>query len=265
MPDEIIQGADWSDWQGIVNCVKSRFAGIRFTGIKVSQGVNHRQTKAAINNNAARAAGILTFPYHFVTTDAPLIQYNWFINCIGDMKFDLPPALDYEFYNQMSGEPYLPMREADFTFPYGADELGISLWASELGIVIPSAYTLYFIANKLKNWRNNPVPAVYSNPSTANSYLINSTSYNWSQFLLWIANWNITTPVIPKAWTGQPYYIWQDKVIRGAQEYGVDGDMDHDIFGAKIKFPGTPPTPTNEIEYTGFIVEQNRLVKGILK
>lgn len=257
----LIEGGDWSHWNGLVDCTKFRAKGGRFTGIKVSQGVDYKDDKAEANNAAARAAGILTFPYHFVTTDPPAAQYDWFIKCIGSMKFDLAPGLDYEYYNQVSREPYLAMREADFRFPYGATSLGVGLWARSLGLVLPSAATLYTMANRLRGWNNHPVPAIYANPSTANAKLVNSGSTNWSQFLLWIANWNVAAPVIPTAWKGQSYYIWQDRVIRNAQDWGVDGDMDHDLWGDKLPFPSEPPPPQDEFSLRLYIHELDKLIE----
>jgi lysozyme len=225
-----IQGADWSHWQGLVDCSKAYAAGIRFVYIKVSQGVNYKDDRADANNAAARAAGIKTGFYHFLDTNAPGPQYDWMLKCIGNMPCDLPPVLDYEAVSN----------------------------------TIPLASTLYTMANKLKGWRGYPVPAIYTNPGTANSKLINSSTYNWSQFLLWIANWNVATPIIPTAWRGQPYYIWQDRVIKGAQAWGVDGDMDHDVWGAKLPFPGDVPAE-HTYQYSGYWVEGKKYLCGELK
>jgi hypothetical protein len=262
-----IEGADWSHWQGRVNCPVARAAGIRFVGIKVGQGINYKDDMAEVNNDAARAAGILTFPYFFVTTDAPTAQYDWLIKCIGDMSFDLAPALDYEYYNQMTGEPYKAMNEGDYEFPCVSMPGSFEMWEAEwkaYGIVIPAASTLYTIATKLKGWHGCPVPAIYTNVSTANAKLINTTIYKWDQFLPWLAQWNVTAPTIPTAWKGKPLYLWQDRVIKGAQDWGVQGDMDHDFWMDALPFPGDVPAEKT-YQYSGYDVKRKTYLIGTLK
>ena len=175
------------------------------------------------------------------------------------MKFDGAPALDYEYYSAVTLEPYYQMNYGDFKFPYGTNAFGLNFWARGLGLVIPDPKSLYTIASKLKGWQGHPVPVIYGNPSTLSVKCINSTLYNWSQFLLWIANWNVSAPVIPTAWKGQPYYIWQDKVIKGAAEWGVSGDMDHDIWGEKIPFPNVVPADTVSMKV--YIHEMDKLIE----
>jgi lysozyme len=227
-----IEGADSSHWQGLIDFEKFKANGGDFVYIKVSQGIAYRDDRAVANNTAARAAGVKTGFYHFMTTDSALAQYNWMIQCIGDMPCDLAPALDYEAINN----------------------------------TIPTSSTLYTMANKLKGWRDFSAPAIYVAPGLANSKLINSTTVNWAQFLLWIANWNVTVPMIPTAWKGQPYYIWQDRVIRGAQAWGVDGDLDHDFWGEKLPFPGITPPPVSDEAYMEMLIhETNKVYCGTLK
>lgn len=226
-----IEGCDVSHWQRGMNYVEAYIMGLRFVYIKVSQGIAYKDDKALAHNTAARAAGLKTGFYHFMTTDSALGQYNWMINCIGDMPCDLAPALDYEAVNN----------------------------------TIPLASTLYTMANKLKGWRDFPVPAIYVAPGWANTKLINSTTINWAQFLLWVANWNVATPMIPTAWKGQPYYVWQDRVIRGAQAWGVDGDLDHDFWGDKLPFPGVTPPPVTDVYMEMQDRVTNKVYCGILK
>lgn len=225
-----IQGCDVSHWQRGMDYVKAYSAGLRFVYIKVSQGIAYKDDKALAHNTSARAAGLKTGFYHFLTTDAPQAQYNWMLQCIGDMPCDLAPALDYETVNN----------------------------------TLPSSSTLYTMAILLKNWRNFPVPAIYTNLSTANTRLLNTTTVKWSQFLLWIAQWNVTAPTIPIAWKGQPYYVWQDRVIKGAQAFGVDGDLDHDFWGDKLPFPGEVPPVVDEYQYCGYRSD-GKVMCGVVK
>jgi hypothetical protein len=264
-----IEGCDISHWQSTPNFVKGYNKGLRFAGIKVSQGINYEDDKAAINNAHARAAGFQTFPYHFFTTDPAKTQYEWFAKCInkiGASEFTCAPAVDYEFYNQTTMATYQAMNCEDFCFPYGASKLGVRVWMMTLGLVIPSSSQLYSILNLLRGWQGHPAPAIYTNRYVADAYLINSSTYNWSQFLLWYALWNATTIVKPKSWANEELYIHQDYVIQDAREWGVDGAMDHDYWGTKLPFPGTPVPPVvNEYQYSGYVKELNKTLTGTLK
>jgi GH25 family lysozyme M1 (1,4-beta-N-acetylmuramidase) len=245
-----IEGADWSHWQGVVDCAKAKSAGLRFAGIKVSQGIGYKDDRAEVNNANARANGLLTFPYHFLTDDDATAQYNWFMSCIGTQKFDLPAALDYEYYNPVTMNQYSPLNDDKYSCNLSLEDL--RFFTEKYKLIIPTSNILLAMANKLKGWNGFSHPVIYTNPSTANSKLLGTS---WSQFLLWIAHWNVATPTIPTAWKGKKVYIWQDKVIHGAQSYGVDGDMDHDVWGDAIPFPGTP---TNEITGTIYIKELDK-------
>ncbi len=51
-------------------------------------------------------------------------------------------------------------------------------------------------------------------------------------------------------------------MIRGAQDWGVQGDMDHDIWGSALPFPDRP---TNEYKFTAYVVELQKTLEGTLK
>ena len=251
-----IEGADWSHWQGNPDCSQFKAAGGRFVGIKVSQDVGYKDDKAEVNNANAHAQGLFTFPYHFVGLGSPTTQYDWFIKCIGTMKFDLAPALDYEAYNPLTLEPFMELRNITDFYLFN----NFNRVLQSYGLVIPSASTLYSIATKLKGWRGFQSPAIYTNVSTANSKLINTAIYNWAQFLLWLAQWSVTIPTIPTAWKSKQIYIWQDRVIRDAQIWGVDGDMDHDFWMEALPFPGVTPPP-NKVSLKLYIQELGKTIE----
>jgi hypothetical protein len=255
-----IEGADWSHWQGVVDCAKGYAMGLRFVGIKVSQGINYKDDKAEINNDCAQANGYKTFPYHFVTIDNAITQFNWFVTCIGNMKFDLPPALDVEYYNSapsmdVYGLPVdiIPIMEYRMEKPPLMYQVRL---AANYKLTIPSESTVWGIASRLRGFQGHAVPAIYTNPSSGNAVFKTGT-FKWWEYLLWDASWTTGTPLVPNAWKGKPIYIWQDRVIRGAQAYGVKGDMDHDYWMDAMPFPGETP-PVTPVTAEVYVRELNR-------
>lgn len=265
-----IEGADWSHWQSTVDCAKAYTMGLRFVGIKVSQGTNYKDDRAEVNNACARANGFLTFPYHFVTTDNPITQYNWFLQCIGNMTFDCAPALDVEYYNSApSTSKYGTPLEIEPIYEYRMETPPLMYQlrlATNYKLTIPSESTVWGIASRLKGWRGHPVPAIYTNISSGNAVFSTKPSFNWGEYLLWLAFWSTGTIYNPNAWRNKPVYIWQDRVIHNAQAYGVNGDMDHDFWMDAKPFPNEPPPPVNTDPYVELYVhETNKFYTGTLK
>lgn len=222
----MIEGADLSHWQSKLDeadAAKFVAAGGRFAYVKFSQGVSYRDDCGVNNTAVLRAAGVKVGPYHWVSPENALSQYNWYVKCMGDVVFDLPPALDVE--------------QAGVTQAI-VDSMGMKLttWMQDRPELASFKY-----------------PAIYTNYSTGNRVF---TAQVMSRYLLWIANWGVSSPNIPKIWQGKPYYVWQDRVMRGAQEWGIDGDLDHDIWGKLLPFPGDepPPPPPPPVELAHVVV-----------
>lgn len=245
-----IQGIDISHYQGTdIPWDDLWKAGIRFVGIKFSQGTSYKDDAAVTNTIAARSKGFKVFPYHFVTNDNGIDQYNWFIQCVGNLKFDLPAALDCEAFNAVSrldkrlrklsgqGEeevkPILDFR----TYPYEPR----SLYANERAYEFPTQAVVDVIARRLKGFQGWSVPAIYTNVYSGNKIF---TSPLMAQYLLWVANWGVNVPNLPKVWkdANQTPYIWQDGVVNNLPINPVD----HDVWMNKFPFPDTPAPPAQE-------------------
>lgn len=230
-------GLDISHWQGALTAeivAQMWAAGVRFVYHKISQGVDYKDDKAAGNIRLLQAGGMLTGGYHFVTRDNANDQFSWFVGCMAGLDFTLPPAQDVE------------MNPTDRTYPTQA--------------------TVDVIGRSLTDWMKFepqlaafPYPAIYTNPSSGNRVI---TSANMSRYLLWIANWRVPTPNLPKVWQGKPYFIWQDNVV-DASPYGLTGQVDHDFWGTYMPFPGQPPA-TDELETT-VRYPDGRTFKGLVR
>jgi hypothetical protein len=88
-------------------------------------------------------------------------------------------------------------------------------------------------------------PAIYTNQGSGNRIF---KTASMSRYPLWVANWHspnkppLTEPALPAVWKGKLWYIWQDSIIDGAP-YGINGQVDHDIWGSLFPFPGDEPEP----------------------
>jgi GH25 family lysozyme M1 (1,4-beta-N-acetylmuramidase) len=243
----MIEGCDTSHWQGQVDWIKAYAKGIRFAWIKVSQGTGYQDDFGKANSLAAQAAGVKVGPYHFCTTDAAAIQAAWFISCLTNgVTWDLPPALDVEYYNALSlAEPEtqhelraISMEPRNLTKYYSAVR-GLSLPTETTVDTIGRALTTWMIGKpNMAAW---VYPAIYTNASSGN---VTFKSPAMARYNLWVASWTTApTPTKPTVWAKEKYIGWQNYVIHGAQDWGVDGDLDHDIWGDKFAFPGDPIPP----------------------
>lgn len=224
-------GLDRSKWQGPATAAQVAAqvaAGVRFVGIKASQGGTGRDATFAANVAAYKDSGILLFPYHFVTNDNAIQQYDNFMGALStvDYTWRLPPALDCEA----------------FTAPARIPLLGGLLGA------YPSSSIVWYMAGALREEMSSwpglagfDWPMIYTNASSGNVIFKDA---KFAQLPLWVANWRVTAPYLPNVWRANgKYIIWQDNVVDGAP-YGIDGQVDHDVWGNLMPFPdGSDPEP----------------------
>jgi hypothetical protein len=260
-----IQGVDVSRYQGTIDWNKLYANGGRFAGIRFSQGIGYADTYAEANCVAAKAAGVKIFPYHFCTTDNAITQANWFKKCMGNIVFDLPPALDVEYYtptmqseldhNELYGLPY-PEVFPELRFRYDLIPMTLKQMNDELRtLVIPTQSIVDVICRQLANFQGFPTPVIYTNASSGNAVFTNSSM---SKYPLWIANWTTADkPYLPAIWkTKGTYIIWQKGVVDGTPWGTIPNTkIDWDVWGNEREFPGTP---TNEITGTIYIKELDK-------
>lgn len=276
-----IVGVDLSHWQGKLNdaaAQKMLRQNVRFAWVKASQGASWQDDCFANNAGVLQRNGILTGAYHFVTTDDAVSQYANFVQTMGSYAWDLPPALDCEAYTAVGVNVYA-IRELEtfeaawisFSLAAVADgfranvlpgEDTYAIW-STYGVSYPSQATADAIGRNLAAWMAKQPslkaftqPAIYTNQSSGNRIF---TSSAMSKYPLWVANWNtagkppLEKPNVPAIWKGLGYLAWQDGVIKDASDYGINGALDHNVWGTLMPFPedGEPePEPTGEIHVT---------------
>lgn len=90
----MIYGPDVSHYQGAVNHAAIRAGGCDFLIAKISEGSGSRDAQWPRNRDGARAAGLITVGYHYITTADPGAQARNCRGWIGDAG--VPVALDLE-------------------------------------------------------------------------------------------------------------------------------------------------------------------------
>ena len=241
-----IQGLDISHWQGKLSIEavgRMIGAGIRFVYVKATQGLGYIDDCFENNVMMLQNTGIQIGAYHFVTNDDAGKQWKNFKAQLDKFTWQLPPALDCEAYT-----------------PQGMFAPGEAVASDTvLGLTYPAETIIDAIGRQVTIWmasqptlKGYVYPVVYTNCGSGN--IIFKTAV-MKRYLLWVANWNVASPCIPKVWKGKDYFIWQDYVERDGTKYGLPPNtpVDHDVWGSLLPFPGdepTPPPPTDEIEMT---------------
>lgn len=270
---EPIKLIDISHWQDPVDWRKAKAAGISGVYIKVSQGATHKDDRAKIHYEGARAEGLLVGCYHFCTNDNATAQYNNLLDAVLRINdvWDLPPALDCEAYTSYGGFRYGLSEFINFAGPlkYGLDILDYTEHRYSLGeetieevvlrlrdytetvlsLTYPSSAIIDSIGRKLLKHHLNV--AIYTNQASGNRIFGNQDVFG-RRYQLWVANWtSAAAPALPAAWKGKPWMNWQKGVVDGAQ-YGVTGKVDYNEWGTSLPWPGNeeppvpPPVPTQK-------------------
>ena len=192
-----VYGIDVSEYQGTIKWTEvSHIFGehkIYFTFIRATAGNDKVDTKFTTNWKEIKNTNILRGAYHYYRPNENSIeQANNFIKTVKLSKGDLPPVLDIE--------------------------------------KISSIQSLKNLKKGLKKWLNKVEkhygvkPIIYSGSSYFTDYL----KTEFSNYNLWIANYNRTKVPIKHDWK-----IWQysDK----GRVKGVKGKVDINVFDGKIE------------------------------
>ena len=197
-----VLGADISKWQDdnntprMVDFAKMRAEGIQFVIIRAGQGTVQDPDFVA-NYAAAKAAGLARGVYHFFDSRAtPLAQALMTAAIIGT---DYPEVGVWADLEENYGGPYLGWRN---WINYLAS---LKSKLPEVGIYTAPYYWML----------NRPTDA-------------ESLAY-FKSFPLWIAHYNVSTPLVPSPWTG--WLFWQYTSSGDGLRYGAESlEIDLDWF-----------------------------------
>lgn len=210
-----ISGVDVSYYQGNVSWSQVKGAGRQFAFVRISDGLNHPDTKWAQNWPGTKAAGLVRGAYQFFrpSQDAGL-QAQMVLDKLaaagGLQPGDLPPVLDLE----------------------SADGLASST-----------------VVTKAKAWLNKIEAAIGQKPIIYTAAFMSSViGTSFGGYTLWVANYGTTCPTMPSGWTD--WQFWQN--ADDGSVAGIAGGVDTDFFNGSLTQlqaltmkPATPPPPTD--------------------
>jgi lysozyme len=205
-----VKGVDVSHYDGAIDWPTVHAAAISFAFVKATESTDYTDPQFAGNWAAMKSAGVVRGAYHFFHPDVdPSAQMTFFLHTIesagGLVAGDLPPAIDFEVTNGV----------ADAT-------IAANLKTAILALQTATGMT----------------PIVYTSPSFANGILpagFGSTS------TLWVANWQVSCPSLPAAWTGWKFWQSSDSgKVPGISSAAVDLD-EFDGTLDELQMLGGPP------------------------
>lgn len=182
---DVFHGNGTIDW----NAVKADPQNIKFVYVKATQGSTFQDPCYAANIKGATATGFATGAYHFFSLESTAqSQADNFIQQVGDTyPYTLPPAFDYE----------MNVTGADSASVLAAIETWLNAVKSKWGIT----------------------PVIYS---SVNYWSQLGNPAGFSQYPLWLANYNPGMPGVPGGWN--EWAIWQ--YSESGSVSGVSGAVD---------------------------------------
>jgi lysozyme len=187
----MITGIDVSHWQGNMDWARTKAAGAVFAFLKITDGVSYFDDQFIRNYDGAGEVGILRGSYHWLQPlQNPLQQARQYLDKWSRYPCELPPVLDFED------------RKYDTAAKMRSNAL-IWLNAVEQG--------------------TGRTPILYTAPSFANIVLAGDARFE--RYPLWIANYQVVKPQIPKPW--KTWAFWQysakgDGIKFGALSKSID-------------------------------------------
>jgi len=218
-----IPGNDVSFYQGVIDFTEMHAAGSEFVFIKSTQG-NYFDSKFK-TNHALSAGKIPRGNYHFYDwTHSLQANIDACVNATNNYPMELPPVLDYE------------------------SRIGVPPRATAV------SYCLTFL-NQVQD-RTGKTPLLYTSPEFWAEFGVDNSAF--VEFPLWIANYYVSSPTVPKPW--KSWLFWQYSSKGDGPKYGVQSaaiDMNLGNFATVEDFkiwagitPPPPPEPTLEERVT---------------
>jgi len=212
-------GVDVSSFQGTIDWSQAAASGIAFGYARVADGTTFVDPDFSTNFAGMKAAGLKAGGYLFFEPNQdPLAQANALVSGLEQAGFgpgDLVPMLDVEVSDGQSTS----------TVAAKLESAGNRIHA-ELGVY----------------------PLVYTSVSGWNTIVGSSAFSGWP---LWIANWNVTCPNIPSAWS--TWELWQYADNGSVPGISTPFDQDRDNGSLPIWSPpdgvGTMRTRTHSVRH----------------
>lgn len=198
------KGIDVSHYEPIVDWKQAWAMGKRFAFAKATDGVGSTDAKFALHRANSKAAGFIFGGYHFLRYSGwdPIRQAEFFLKVSGGvLAGELPLTLDVEWDN---------------TTPKYRDGGQIDAAAADKAL-----QCLEHLERA-----TGMAPIVY----TAASFFAGIPHpERFARFPLWIANYNVSAPMVPPPWTHWAFWQWTDhEAVPGT------GKIDSNIFNGSL-------------------------------
>ncbi|MFH1194779.1 MAG: GH25 family lysozyme [bacterium] len=193
-----IHGIDISHHQKMIDWKKVKETGVTFVFVKSTEGIDYLDTMFNFNWKTLAEENMIRGAYHFyVSDDDPKEQAKWFVDNVGSFENMLPPVIDVERagHKRLTPEEYI-------------DNLIICLEEVES--------------------LSGRKPLIYSSPGFANEYLIHESI---GEYVLWIAEYGVDTPIIPEPWQKRGWEFWQ--YTEKFSLPGVPEPVDRNVYSGK--------------------------------
>jgi GH25 family lysozyme M1 (1,4-beta-N-acetylmuramidase) len=193
------KGIDVYNGDGTINWASVKASGVSFAFIKATEGIGFQDANYPTNRTQAKAQGITVGAYHFArpgnspsATARGVAEADYFINYAKPQKGEFQLVMDFEDNSNA-------LSQAD-------------MWAwfqAFCGEVKAKTHELPIIYCGQSFWNTN-MPTTATNLGCP----------------LWVANWGVSSPHLPRAWT--TYSFWQYSSTGTTP--GVSGNCDLDTY-----------------------------------
>ena len=218
-PDGAIKGLDVSAAQhaeGPINWPALAHQGIRFVGIKVSEGTYYANPYYSSDEDAARAAGLYVLPYVFANpraaSGAATAAYAIGISAYHPGTDMLPIAVDLE------NDPYSVKRKPGNCYGLKAPQM--------------VAWITRFIDESITLTGTRPI--IYTTADWWEECTGGSTRFRREK--LWVADYGVTAPAVPQQWGRWAFWQYTD-----AGKLPGAGVTDLDVFQPEPSSPEHTP------------------------
>lgn len=210
----IHQGIDVSNWQGSINYSEVKNSGIEIVYIKASQGNSIIDSHFRTNYNNAKANGLKTGLYHFLTARSIAEaeqQAEFFSSVISGTSPDCKLAMDFEVFGNLTKDE---INNISFAFLRKVQEL------------TGKEVVIYSDASNAQN--------------TFNSELANA-------YPLWVAQYGVTSPNTGNWSTYEGFQYSDNGIVPGISGYTDMDSFTDSIFLTSTENIATPENTSNQI------------------
>lgn len=200
---DYVQGIDVSTYQLDIDWDKVAKAKKKFAFIRVSHGLAIQDDKFQYNWRRAREVGVIRGPYHYFDPREDVdAQITYFINTIGSLQpGDFAPVLDCEDPNAWA---HIEQR----------DRVPLIIKVMDR---IEKAFGV--------------TPELYGSPNFFTEVLGSQYIAPLGKYNLWIANYRVPAPSVPRAWSDWTFWQYSDK----GKVTGINADVDLDAYNGTLE------------------------------